>query len=597
MSGDVRESPAAGRGEGASGPNGTPPLRIAVLCSFNLDLIQRPLQKALSAAGLSAELYLSGYGQWQSDVLNPESKLHQFGPTVTFLFLDAEDELPSLTPDGALPALTDAQARGRAAWSRAEGAIGALLSRHLGPVICHTMVAPPRSALGLLEGNAGYSHAEAIGTFNSSLRALASREPRVQVFNYDALVLEHGHARWHDSRVWHLGRMRLASPSLPLLAAAWARHLAALYTPRRKCLVLDLDNTLWGGVLGEDGPGGIQIGHSGIGLAYREFQMAVLALSSRGVILAAASKNNLDDVLPVLRDHPDMVLRPEHFACLEIHWQDKPESLRRIAERLNIGRDSLVFWDDNPLERGMVKSQLPEVLVPDVPDDPSEYAQFLRGLPCFDAVALTKEDRSRGQMYREQVERDTFLAQGPPQSLDAYYTSLEMVATIEPATDTSIPRIAQLTQRTNQLNLTTRRYTEADVRSAAKDPSCRVYGLSLRDRFGDLGLIGAAIVRERPDEWELDTFLMSCRALGRRVEETFASHLAEVAAQAGKPLRGVFLPTKKNAPMRELLERNGWLVEDAAGAASRVRPGEPEGRAIVVTALPRPSFLRVIVVS
>ena len=594
MSENAKPRPAAGPGEGAGGPT-TAPLRIAILCSFNLDLIQRPLQKAVAATGLSAELYLSGYGQWQSDVLNPDSKLHQFAPSITFLFLDAEDELPSLTPDGALPALEGAEARGRAAWSRAEGAIATLLSRHPGPVVCHTLVPPPRGALGLLEGNAGYSHAEAIGTFNTALRALASRDPRVQVFNYDALVLTHGHARWHDSRVWHLGRMRLASPSLPLLAAAWARHLAALVTPRRKCLVLDLDNTLWGGVLGEDGPGGIQLGHSGIGLAYRELQMAVLSLSSRGVLLAAASKNNLDDVLPVLRDHPDMVLRPEHFACLEIHWQDKPESLRRIADKLNIGRDSLVFWDDNPLERGMVKSQLPEVLVPDVPDDPSEYAQFLRDLACFDILTLTKEDRTRGQMYREQVERDTFLAQGPPRSLDDYYASLEMVATIEPATDTSIPRIAQLTQRTNQLNLTTRRYTEADIRAFANDPSCRVYGLSLRDRFGDLGLIGAAVLRERPAEWELDTFLMSCRALGRRVEETFASHLAEVAAQTGKPLRGVFLPTKKNAPMRELLEQTGWLA-DPAGAPPE-RPGERESRPVVVTALPRPSFLRVIVVS
>jgi FkbH-like protein len=580
-----------------------PAQRIAVLCSFNLDLIQRPLQKALSAAGLSAELYLSGYGQWQADALDPESKLHRFGPSLTFLFLDAEDELPSLTPDGALPTLEGAEPRGRAAWSRAEGAIQTLLARLPGPVVCHTMVAPPGSALGLLEGNGGYSHAEAIGTFNGALRAFAAREPRVQVFNYDALVLEHGHARWHDSRVWHLGRMRLASPSLPLLAAAWARHLAALYNPRRKCLVLDLDNTLWGGVLGEDGPGGIQLGHSGIGLAYREFQMAALALASRGVLLAAASKNNVDDVLPVLRDHPDMVLRPEHFACLEIHWQDKPESLRRIAEKLNIGRDSLVFWDDNPLERGMVKSQLPEVLVPEVPEDPSEYAQFLRGLTCFDALTLTKEDRSRGKMYREQVERESFLAQGTPQSLDDYYASLEMVATIEPATETSIPRIAQLTQRTNQLNLTTRRYTEADLRARAADPSCRVYGLSLRDRFGDLGLIGAAVLQEREGEWELDTFLMSCRALGRRVEEAFATHLAEVAAQTGKPLRGVFLPTKKNAPMRELLERNGWLVEDAGAPQARrpavvpARPGEPEGHPVVVTALPRPSFLRVVVVS
>ena len=571
----------------ATPPAGAPALRIAVLCSFNLDLIGKPLVKALARSGLAAEVFLSGYGQWQTEVLSPDSALHRFQPTLTFLFLDAEDELPSLTPDGLLPTLEGAEARGRAAWGRAEGAIRTLLSRLPGPVLCHSMVAPPERSLGLLEGSGGYSHVAAVDTFNAALRELAGREPRLHAFGYDSLVREHGWARWYDLRLWHLGRMRLGAAALPLLANAYARYVEALFTPRRKCLVLDLDNTLWGGVLGEDGAGGIQLGHSGVGLAYREFQMAILALYHRGIILAAASKNDAADALSVLRDHPDMVLRPEHFACVEINWNDKPGNIERIAEKLNIGRDSLVFWDDSPMERGMVKSQLPEVLVPEVPADASEYAMFLRRMTCFDVLSLTREDQSRGRMYREQAERDSFLSQEAPRSLDDYYASLEMVVTIERATDVSAPRIAQLTQRTNQLNLTTRRYTEAEVRARAADPSWRVVGLSLRDRFGDLGLIGAAMLHEGPEEWELDTFLMSCRALGRRVEETFASHLAEIAAETGKPLRGVFLPTKKNAPVRELFVRNGWFLDDLARE-------EPSYR-VQVTTLGRPSFLRVTV--
>jgi FkbH-like protein len=383
--------------------------------------------------------------------------------------------------------------------------------------------------------------------------------------------------------------MRLANAALTFLAQRYARYLAALYTPRRKCLVLDLDNTLWGGVIGEDGLGGIELGHSGIGLAYREFQMAILALHQRGVILAIASKNNRDDALAAIKAHPDMILRPEHFAALEIHWQDKAQSIVRISERLNIGLDSLVFWDDNPVERGIVRDQIPDVLVPDVPSDPSEYVRCLVDLPCFDTLTLTAEDQRRGQMYREQAERDSFLGetvQGVNGSeLDAYYASLEMVVDISAANDVSIPRIAQLTQRTNQFNLTTRRYSEADVRALSRDHAWRVYTLSLRDRFGDLGLVGAAMVHTQPDAWELDTFLMSCRALGRRVEEAFAAFLVRAAMTDGKPLQGVFVPTKKTAPIQEMLERHGWLREEIPGGEHQLR--------VKIAPLDIPSWLRV----
>jgi FkbH-like protein len=550
--------------------------RVAILCSFNLDLVARPLAKA--APGV--ELYLAPYAQWEQELLDPSSKLHTHTPAVTIVFVEAEDVLPSLSADATPTTIAEADAHGLAIWKRIERAIACAI----GAVWIHTMIAPPRNGLGLLEGNAGYSHTAAIDAFNRALRAFAAREARIAVFDYAALVAEHGYARWYDTRLWHVGRMRLANASLPLLAQAYANQLAAASTPRRKCLVLDLDNTLWGGVIGEDGIAGIELGHSGVGLAYREFQMAILALYRRGVILAVASKNNPADALAAIESHPDMVLRAEHFAVLEIHWQDKHESIKRVAERLDIGLDSFVFWDDNPMERGMVRSMLPDVLVPEVPTEPSDYARFLRGLTCFDTLSLTVEDQRRGQMYREQAARDTFLEQSSSGgSLDDYFASLEMVVQIDKASDVSIPRIAQLTQRTNQFNLTTRRYTDTEVRARASDPAWRVYTLSVRDRFGDLGLIGAAMLHAGDDAWELDTFLMSCRALGRRVEETFAAYLVRVAGDAGKPLHGVFVPTKKTAPIREMLDRHGWIRGDAGHGQLRVE----------LTPLDIPRWLRV----
>lgn len=558
--------------------------RIAILSSYNLDLVGRPMKKALERLGVPAEIYLGAYGQWQQELIDPDSALYKFGPTATIIALDAEDLLPSLSTN-PLTEIATARQRGLDAWERVRSTMQRLLERTAGQVIVHTLAAPPRSGLGLVEGNSGYSHTAAIDTFNQSLREASSS--RLTVFNYDALVREHGYKHWYDTRLWHLARMRLANSSVKLLADAYAQLFAAQLTPRKKCLVLDLDNTLWGGVIGEDGVGGIQLGHSGIGLAFREFQLAVLALARRGVILAIASKNNTNDAMDALQNHPDMVLRPEHFAVMQIHWSEKSESVRRIAELLNIGVDSLVFWDDNPMERGVVRNLVPDVLVPEVPADASEYVTFLRALDCFDTTLLTAEDQARGRMYREQVERDSFLDNASPQSLDEYYASLQMKIHIERATDTAVARIAQLTQRTNQFNLTTRRYTDADVRARVANPEWLVYTLSLKDRFGDLGLIGAAMVRVGDPAWELDTFLMSCRALGRRVEEAFVAYLVDLAAAEGKPLRGVFIPTKKTAPIQEMLVRNQWLLDQAPNADGQLR--------VELTSRPVPEWLELTV--
>jgi FkbH-like protein len=533
---------------------------LGILCSFNLDLIAHDLRVALEQCGFTAELYFSGYGQWESDALNPASALYRFAPDVVVLFAELSDLVPLLSPDFLmLSSEEEAQKTGEIGWQRVKGVVTQLL--HTLPpqtmILCHNVAIPPLTPLGLLEGNGGYSLARAGEVINAQLRQQCSVGPRVLLFDYAGLVTKYGWETWHDRRLWHLGRMRLARSALPLLARHYARYLAALYTPRRKCLVLDLDNTLWGGVIGEDGLSGIQVGHEGLGLAYHEFQMAVLALSRRGVILAVCSKNNSDDALAVLRDHPDMVLRPDHLACLEINWDTKPENLRRIAKRLNVGLDSLVFWDDDPIERELVRQQLPEVLVVDVSEDPSDYVTCLLDLDCFDILSLTDEDRQRDALYRQQAQRELYLDQLQIASLADFYSSLEMIVAIQEASDFALVRVAQLTQRTNQFNLTTHRYSENEVRALAADPYHQIYSLQLKDRFGDLGIVGAAIVRCEGGSRYLDTFLMSCRALGRGVEDAFLAYLLRRAGEAEAPLIGCFRPSKKNAPARAFLAKYG----------------------------------------
>ena len=540
-----------------------PPLRVTVQCSFTLDLVRRYLSPALASRGIPAETRLSEYGQWETDIFDERSELYQFGPDVVFLFADAEDLIPQLTPDTPLVEASEAEAVGHAAWLRVAALVRLLFERlpSHAVVFCHNLAPLPGGPLGLLEGNSGLSHCAASEVFNRELRAAAAAEPRLFVVDYASLILRHGASSWFDVRLWHLGRMRVSRHALPLLSDAYARYLAALRVPRRKCLVLDLDNTLWGGVVGENGLAGIEIGHTGLGLAYREFQMMVLALQRRGVVLAICSKNNEADAMEALQEHPEMLLRPEHLSCWAIDWDPKPNNLRRIAGQLNIGVESLVFWDDSPLERGLVRSQLPEVFVPEVPEDPSDYARFLCDMECFDVLHITEEDRQRGRLYREQTQRESIRERYSSISLEGYYQSLSITATIGLATDVDVPRLSQLTQRTNQFNLTTRRYTEADIRQRlTTSTEWRVYTLQAKDRFGELGLVGGAMIRVSPDAWEIDTFLMSCRALGRQIEDAFLSRIAQDAAVSDVRLEGEFVPTAKNTPSRQFLERIGLLV-------------------------------------
>lgn len=536
-------------------------LRLAILCSFNLELIARNIEAALSQCGFATKLYFSSYGQWEPDALNPASELYQFAPDIVLLFAEFSDLVPPLASESTFLLEEEAEKVGERAWQRVEMVAKQLLhnlpSQTL--ILCHNTIFAPVSSLGLLEGNGGYSLTSATEVFNRLLRDRCKTEPRLLLFDYANLVAKHGWKTWYDHRLWHLGRIRLARTGLNILAQQYARYIAALLTPRRKCLVLDLDNTLWGGVIGEDGLLGIQLGHEGIGLAYREFQMAALALSQRGIILALCTKNNLNDALTVLREHPDTILRPENFACMEINWEPKPENLRRIAQKLNIGLDSLVFWDDNPVEREIVSHQLPEVLVVNVPDDPSDYTAHLLEVECFDILSLTAEDRRRSEMYRQQAQRELYVEQSQTQSgsLEDFYSSQEIVVTVREASDFALPRIAQLTQRTNQFNFTTRRYSENEVQALASDRNYRLYSLQLKDRFGDLGIVGAAIVRQELGYWHLDNFLMSCRALGRSVEDAFLAYLVEQAEDNKVQLVGYFRPTQKNAPARGFLAKHG----------------------------------------
>ena len=357
--------------------------------------------------------------------------------------------------------------------------------------------------------------------------------------------------------------MRFSPTGLALVADSLARHAAAATTGAKKVAAVDLDGTLWGGVIGEEGIEGIEIGSDGIGLAFQDFQRALLRLADIGVLLAVCSKNDRPLAIEALDSHPAMILRSDSFVAERIDWRDKATSLRELAGDLGLGLDSFVFLDDNPIEREWVRRALPEVLVPELPEDPVERPAFLRRLDCFDRIAVTDADRRRAGDYRLEGERRKLRSIAV--SYDDYLASLEQVVRVEPVSGATLGRAVQLCQRTNQFNLTTRRHDAAALGAFMSDSNVELWTLAVSDRFSDSGITGLAVLRLDEETAEIDTFLLSCRVLGRRIEEALLAFLARRAGERGATrLAGSYLATAKNGQTADFYSRNGF-AENAPG--------------------------------
>jgi FkbH-like protein len=438
-------------------------------------------------------------------------------------------------------------------------------------LIVHSLETPSVPVEGILDGQAAENQAGSIGQINRGLRALGREYRGVYILDYDALVARHGRETWGDERKWLTVRLPVSSTHLPHLAAEWLRFLHPLTGKIAKCVAVDLDNTLWGGVIGEDGMAGIRLGQEYPGAAFQEVQRALLDLTRRGILLAVCSKNNSADAMEALANHTGMVLRPRDFAAMRINWNQKAESLREIAAELNIGIDSVAFLDDNPVERQHIREQVPEAIVIELPQDPMAFAPTIRDCPYFERLTLSQEDRQRGDYYAS--ERQRAHLERSVNSKEDFYRSLEQVAEIAPVNSSTLARVAQLTQKTNQFNLTTRRYTEPQIASLAECPGWRVWSLRVADRYADNGLVGVAIAQVKGEICEIDTFLLSCRVIGRTVETALLAHVAADAREQGaRWLQGWFLPTKKNTPAKDFYREHGFEAaeETAAGALWRL---------------------------
>jgi FkbH-like protein len=365
------------------------------------------------------------------------------------------------------------------------------------------------------------------------------------------------------AKMRHLAAIRLPAAVLPDVARAYARYVAPRMGLTRKCVVVDLDNTLWGGIVGEDGPDGVRLGHTSPGSEYAEFQQFLATLPQRGIILAVNSKNNVDDAMQVIQHHEAMVLRETSFSALRINWRPKPENMVSIAEELGIGVESFVFVDDNPDERQLMRHALPQILTVEMPRDPALYRATLEALPELQTLEVTGEDRSRVGQYRAKREREQVRMTAA--SLEEYLHSLDVRVTIAPCSEANLTRVAQLFQRTNQFNVTTRRHDAPLLGQRMTDPGWRLYTLRAGDRFSNHGLVAVAVAKVGATAWTVESFVMSCRVIGYGIETALLAAIAEDAlAHGATRLDGEFVPTKKNQPARDLYERHGFVARETS---------------------------------
>jgi len=527
-------------------------LNLAVLSSTTFDFITSALPAAAARHGVALGTWLAPLSQIEQEVLNPGSELYSQPRDAVLLGVDHQWfglDAPAFGGDG--------EAQVGAALERLRVLLTTISQTGGATTIVPTLAAPASPLFGSFERRVAGSSRAMVERFNAALPELCA-EHGALLLDVAAVAELVGLARWSDPLAYNRYKLPFASDAVPLYCDHVGRLLGAVRGKSRKCLVLDLDNTCWGGVIGDDGLEGICLsGPEGEGFV--AVQRLALDLKARGVVLAVSSRNNDETARSAFREHPDMLLKEADIAVFQANWEDKASNLEAIARTLEIGLDALVLLDDNAAERAHVRAALPMVAAPELPNEAAYYPTVLMAAGYFETVSFSAEDRERAQSYAANAKRAEVFSQA--RNLEDYLASLEMKIGFAPFDPVGRGRIAQLINKTNQFNLTTRRYTEAQV-AAMETSAAFTLQVRLADRYGDFGMIGVIIAQaDGPETWDVDTWLMSCRVLGRQVERAMLGQLAEAARAAGvKTLRARYIPTAKNGMVADHYDKLGFTL-------------------------------------
>lgn len=517
-------------------------LSIGLAGTFTVDSLTRHLKKALQTKGFDvSKFHVAPYNQLQQLSFQPDALL-EGTPDVLIVFWRLEDWKDTL--------------------NSFISTIKTLRQNYKGLLIVSNCPYPSSAMYhysDLQQARHGVqTHAQQLSAVTQELADIEN----LKILNLAGVIQHIGHNAAHDVRKWYLYKQPYSESVWRKLATLSARTIAAETVAAKKCIVLDCDNTLWGGIIGEDGLGGIEIGADFPGSAFTDFQKYMFHLRAQGIFLAIASKNNEEDVFEVFDKHDAMVLKRKHISSWQVHWRSKVESLQAIANDLNITTDALVFVDDNPKEIAEVKSRLPEVTCFQVPEELAEFPSLLVNSGLFDIANLTEEDGKRTDMMLAENKRKT---ESAAMSEEEFIQSLELKINIFEAREQHLARITQLINKTNQFNVTTKRRTADEVKALSEADDKILLGMDISDRFGEYGLVGVVILDKQDDQtWLFDSLMMSCRVLGRGAETTMITKAGEIAAmRGGQKLIGEYIPTAKNKMVKNLFERHDFKKDGA----------------------------------
>lgn len=537
--------------------SGLTPITLGVISNSTTQLMTPALQASALRFGIALKVVEAQYDQLAHEAYSAESAFA--GCKVNMVLVAADYHGLPLKP---CPGDREAAEKNVAECLAYLQAVTQALRVKTGAQMILQNIAPPVELLsGSFEGRLPGTTSWLLQRLNNELDQLVADD--LFIFDVAGLASTVGLANWHDPTLYNIGKLPFAQAYTPIYADYVCRLLAARLGKSRRCLILDLDNTLWGGVIGDDGLEGILIGNGNpTGEAHLQLQQTILALRARGVVLAVSSKN--EDAMARLpfKEHPDMVLKEDHIAVFQANWSDKASNIRAIAQTLSLGLESMVFLDDNPVERLQVRRELPEVAVPELPDDPALYARVLAAAGYFEAITFSDEDRKRAAFYQDNAKRVEILNQSS--DMDAYLKALEMEIALTSFDSIGRARIAQLISKSNQFNLTTKRYSEAEVKALETDANYFTRQIRLKDSMGDNGMISVLICKKAADIWTIDTWLMSCRVLGRKVEEAVLQDLVRAAQSAGASrLIGHYYPTSRNVIVKDHYKKLGFVLVSA----------------------------------
>ena len=531
-------------------PDGT---RFALLGDCATQLLATAIRGYALEMNLPLRVFEADYDQIDAQLMDTGSEFYAFAPETVLLYRCTEKlyERFVRTPLDARAAFAETEIEKiRAEWARVQHGTKA-------DILFFAFLPMDDGVFGSYALREGSAFPYQLLKLNYLLAEAAREAGNVRLIDLEPIRAHMGYDAFHDPKLYAIAKIPISTQALPAVASRVVDAILARKGRFHKCAIVDLDNTLWGGVIGDDGLEGIQIGELGQGHAFTEFQTWLKELKNRGVMLAVCSKNDEANAKEPFLRHPEMVLKLDDFSAFVANWEDKASNIRRIQKELNIGLDSMVFFDDNPFERNLVRTMLPEVEAPELPEDPAEYTAFARMQNLFDTNSYSDEDRVRTERYRAEKSR-TELSAGIDNS-DDYLKALGMKAVCAPFDAFHIPRIAQLTQRSNQFNLRTVRYSEQEIEEIAANPRYITRYYTLRDRFGEHGLIAVVILEKRENELFVNEWLMSCRVLKRGMEQFIADSILRAAREAGVArVVGEYIPTPKNAMVKDLYASMGF---------------------------------------